>query len=67
MATIVTQPQWKSKVLWATLLAQVISILVLTGVIDTGLGATVNAVIGTVLELFVSFGLLNSPINKNGL
>lgn len=64
---VVTQPQWKSKVLWASLIAQVISILILTGVIDAGMGTTINSIVVTLLELFVSFGLLNSPINKNGL
>ena len=32
------QSRWKSKVLWTALVAQVASILVLTGVIDTGVG-----------------------------
>ena len=56
-----TQNRLKSKVLWASVAAQVISILTLIGVIDVGAGETVNQVIGGLLQLLVLFGVLNNP------
>jgi uncharacterized membrane protein len=57
------QNRFKSKVLWAAVAAQVISILVLTGA-DKALGldmGVVGDVVAGVLQLLVLFGILNSP------
>lgn len=56
-----TQNRWKSKYLWAALLAQVLSILVLTGVIDTGLSGAIEGIIASVLQVLVAVGVLNNP------
>lgn len=57
------QPRWKSKVLWASVLAQIVSLLQLLGVfqkmgVDAG---TVGNAIAIVLQIFVTFGVLNDP------
>lgn len=61
------QNRLNSKVLWAALAAQIVQVLVLTGVIDTGLGGVVNGVVAALLEALVAFGVLNNPTNATGL
>lgn len=63
-----TQNRWKSKVLWAAIIAQVIAILQLTGAftalgIDSGLFGDVAA---AVLQLLVIIGVVNNPSNSEG-
>lgn len=60
-----TQNRFKSKVVWAAIAAQVVSLLVTLGVIDTGMSDALNAVAVSVLELLVAFGILNSPTDKD--
>ena len=60
-----TQNRFKSKVFWAAIAAQIVTILILVGVINTGLGETVNQIIAIVLQMFVAFGVLNDPTDKN--
>ena len=55
------QNRLKSKVLWAAVVAQIISLLLALGVIDTTLGDTVNQITAGVLQLLVLFGVLNNP------
>ena len=55
------QNRWKSKYLWAALLAQILGILVLTGVIDTGLSTAIEGVIASILQVLVAVGVLNNP------
>ena len=43
------------------ILAQVLSILVLTGVLDVAKQDTINAVIVAALQVLVAFGVLNNP------
>ena len=54
-----------SPVTLAAIAAQVLSILVLAGVIDTGMSEAIEAVVVAVLELLTTFGVLNNPTNKN--
>lgn len=61
------QNRFRSPVLWASVAAQILSILVLVGVIDTGLSETINHVVGAVLQLLATFGILNNPTNPSGL
>jgi uncharacterized membrane protein len=61
------QNRFKSKVLWAAVAAQVISILVLTGA-DKALGldmGVVGDVVAGVLQLLVLFGILNVPTDPD--
>lgn len=60
---VYVQSRWRSKVLWVTLCAQVLSILQLTGIIaklgwDIGV---VGNVIAVILGAFATLGILNSP------
>ena len=55
------QNRLKSKVLWAAVVAQIVSLLLALGVIDTTLGDTVNQITAGVLQLLVLFGVLNNP------
>lgn len=61
------QNRFKSPVLWASLAAQLLSMLVLVGAIDTGVSEAVEAVIAAVLQLLAAFGVLNNPTNPSGL
>lgn len=61
------QNRFRSPVLWASVAAQLLSILVLVGVIDTGLSETINNVVGAVLQLLATFGILNNPTNPSGM
>ncbi len=61
------QNRFKSKVLWIGIITQVLSILIALGVIDMGVSGQVEAVLVSICELFVSFGILNNPTSKNTL
>lgn len=58
------QNRFKSKVLWAAIVAQVLSLLVTVGVIDTGMSTTLNGVAVAILEMLVVFGVVNNPTDK---
>ena len=60
-----TQKRWKSAPLWTALGAQVLSLLVILGVIDAGQSDVLNAVIIAVCEGLTAFGILNNPTSKN--
>lgn len=55
----------KSPVVWTAAAAQILSILLLTGVIDVGLSSTITTIVASVLELLTLFGILNNPTSKN--
>ena len=57
------QNRFKSKVLWAAIIAQVIALMQMTGVMDAiGLDAGLAGDIGAcVLQLLVLIGVLNNP------
>ncbi len=62
----VKQNRWKSKVLWASLIAQFIAIGQLTGVwaalgLDPG---QVGEIAATILAILVTIGILNNPTDK---
>lgn len=59
------QNRFKSPVLWGTIVAQVLALLVTVGVIDTGVSEAVEAVFAAVLNLLGVFGILNNPTSKN--
>lgn len=60
------QHRLKSPVVWSTIAAQVLAILVALGLIDVGQSETVNTVIVAILQMFVAFGVLNNPTDKDG-
>ena len=61
------QNRFKSKVVWAAIAAQVLVLLVTLGVIDTGMSNTITGVVTAVLELLVTFGVLNNPTDPDGM
>lgn len=60
------QKRFKSPVLWAAVVAQIVSILLMVGVINVSLGDVINQVAGGVLQLGVLIGVLNNPTDKVG-
>ena len=61
------QNRFRSPVLWAALAAQLLSMLVVLGVIDTGLSEAIDGVVAALLQLLTAFGVLNNPTNQTGL
>lgn len=60
------QNRLKSKVLWATVSAQILAMLVAFGVVDVGLSETINTAVIAVLQVLVVVGALNNPTNPDG-
>lgn len=58
------QNRWRSPVLWASIVAQILGILLLTGVVDTGLSETINQIAAGVMQLLVLAGVLNNPTDR---
>lgn len=61
------QNRFKSPVLWAALAAQLLSMLVVLGVIDTGMSDAIDGVVAALLQLLTAFGVLNNPTNQSGM
>lgn len=60
------QSRLKSPIFWGSLVAQILSMLVITGVIDAGQSDSITGIVTALLEAFTVFGLLNNPTNKDG-
>ena len=58
------QNRLKSPVVWSAIGAQLLTILVLTGAINTGVSDAINALIASILQVLVAFGVFNNPKNK---
>ena len=58
------QSRWKSWVLWSSIIAQVLGILVLTEVIDTGLAQQIEQIGALTLQIFSVLGIINNPTDK---
>ena len=54
----------KSPVVLAAIASQGLSILVMVGVIDTGMSEALNGLVVAVLEALTVFGVLNNPTDK---
>lgn len=54
----------KSWVFWSSLAAQVVSILVACGAITPEASEPVRAAVVSVLQIFVCFGVLNNPTDR---
>lgn len=55
------QNRLKSPVVWGTVLAQVLAILIALDVISVAQQEVINNVIVAALQLLVTFGILNNP------
>ena len=58
------QGRLKSKVVWGTLAAQILSILVLLEVLTPTQSEVINQVIGSLLQMAVVYGVLNNPTSS---
>ena len=61
------QSRWKSYVLWGALAAQMLSMLVVLGVLTPSQSEVINGLVSAALQCFVAFGVLNSPTTKGAL
>ena len=59
------QNRFKSKVVWASIVSQILILLVALDVIDTGMSAALETASLAVLEALVAFGILNNPSSKD--
>ena len=59
------QSRFSSPILWSSLAAQVLVILVTLGIIDTGLSEAITGLVTSLLQLLVAFGVLNNPTSKS--
>ncbi len=55
----------KSPVVWMSIAAQVLSILVLVGVIGQEWSNAITGVVSAVLEMLTIFGVLNNPTESS--
>jgi uncharacterized membrane protein len=53
-----------SPVLWGSLVAQLLSILVLFDVIKVTQSESINTVVAAFLQMLVAFGVLNNPTDR---
>ena len=58
------QNRWKSPVLWTAIGAQVVAILLLTGVIGSEQAEYVNNILAALLQVAVAVGIVNNPVDK---
>ena len=63
------QSRFKSKVFWAALVAQIISIIGYLGLFEAWniMPDQVEIIVASVLQLLVLFGILNNPTNPAAL
>ena len=59
------QNRFKSPVVWAAVVAQILSILVLLDVIAPTQSETINAVVTAVLQMLVALGVMNNPTTQD--
>ena len=61
------QNRFKSPVLWTSLTSQVLAMLIVLGVIDTGMSEAIKALVVALLEILGLFGIVNNPTSKDTL
>ena len=59
------QNRFKSPVVWGAVIAQILSILIVLDVINVSQQEAINAVVASVLQLLVAFGILNNPVTPD--
>lgn len=62
-----TQNRLKSPVFWTAVAAQVLSILVYTGILMPEMSEAIQGVVVAVCEILTVFGIFNNPTNKKGV
>ena len=61
-----TQNRFTSFPMWTALVSQIMSVLMLQGVIDLQQSEVIEGVIIAILNCLTVFGVLNNPTNKEG-
>jgi phi LC3 family holin len=66
---IMKQSRWKSKVLWAAILAQLVVLLQVAGVWEMiGINeSTASNLFAAILQILAIFGIINDPTNADSL
>ena len=59
------QSRFASPVVWGAVLSQVLAILIALEVINPTQSQVINDVIASVLQLLVTFGILNNPVAQD--
>lgn len=59
------QSRLKSPVVWTSVTAQLLSVLVLLGVFGTGMSDALNNLVAGLLQLLVVLGVLNNPTDSD--
>ena len=55
------QNRLKSPVVWAAVVAQILTVLIVLDVINVAQQETINQVVAAVLQLLIAFGVINNP------
>ena len=55
------QNRFKSPIVWASVVAQVLALLVALGAFDQAMSDTIKTAIVALLQVLVAFGVLNNP------
>lgn len=58
------QNRFRSPVLWTTVASLILGLLMQLGVIGDAQNEQIMQIVGTILELFAIFGILNNPRDK---
>ena len=61
------QNRWRSPVLLAAIVAQIVAIMLAVNIIPPVLGEKINEVAALLLQLLVLFGVVNNPTNHDGI
>lgn len=59
------QNRFKSPVVWAAVVAQILTILIVLDVINVAQQESINQVVAAVLQLLIAFGVLNNPVTSD--
>ncbi|NCB75404.1 MAG: hypothetical protein EOM51_11800 [Clostridia bacterium] len=59
------QNRFKSPVVWAAVVAQILTVLIVLDVINVAQQETINQVVAAVLQLLIAFGVINNPTTQD--
>ena len=59
------QNRFKSPVVWAAVVAQILTIIIVLDVINVAQQETINQVVAAVLQLLIAFGVINNPTTQD--
>lgn len=59
------QNRFKSPVVWAAVVAQILTILIVLDVITVAQQESINQVVAAVLQLLIAFGVINNPTTQD--